>query len=644
MPGIYHRISPIAAALLLASQAALADSPFDQMVVFGDSLSDSGQFPDPGAPLINVGGQFAPAWSLRFTSRTDGTGSITDTVAVQRLAEQLGLGYLAPSTPILPTPVTSYPDGTNYAVGGYRTDQILASITDADGSVVANPGAGLYRARDGYLAEHGSANARALYYVNGGGNDVLQGFITDAASAQAAADNLSAGINALHQAGARYIMVSNLPDVGNTPLGNLTGQAAAMSGASALFNQSLYANLQASDANVIPVDARGLMAEVLADPAAFGYAASAPLTSACYEGGALPCNHPVYGIDGSNPDPDALLFNDAVHPTAATQQILAGYMFGLVRAPQEVGQLPVLGARLVDGDLLQSAEHQQTDLAARRQMAGQWQLYLRGHSSDSEVRNNYADSQTDTDGQLLGLQYGVSDQLALGLTLSAQDGELTFADTGSRYQASSLALNLYTSLREGAHWLNANLHYGQQDYDDLDRRIALGLVTRTETGSTEGQSLGLRLEYGYNISPHANWDYGPRLELSHRQVDVDGYRETAGLTTSLNYGDQQHTSNQLDLGLFVNWRALADRLVVSTEWGLRSELSGKDYALSMSGQSLALNDYRLPAYSQDQDQSWHANLTVSYYLSEGAALSASLRTDSGDNLAEQFSLGASFAF
>ena len=63
---------PLAAAVLLTcvSSVATADSgPFSQFIVFGDSLSDAGNFPDLHSPTL--GGN--PTGGVRFTNRTGPT-------------------------------------------------------------------------------------------------------------------------------------------------------------------------------------------------------------------------------------------------------------------------------------------------------------------------------------------------------------------------------------------------------------------------------------------------------------------------------------------------------------------------------------------------------------------------------------------
>ncbi|MFO6284983.1 autotransporter domain-containing esterase, partial [Pseudomonas aeruginosa] len=78
----------------------------------------------------------------RFTNRVgptyqNGSGEIFGPTAPMLLGNQLGIapGDLAAST----SPVNAQQgiaDGNNWAVGGYRTDQIYDSITAANGSLI----------------------------------------------------------------------------------------------------------------------------------------------------------------------------------------------------------------------------------------------------------------------------------------------------------------------------------------------------------------------------------------------------------------------------------------------------------------------------------------------------------------------------
>ena len=98
-----RKLTALCVATLMCSPVS-AQSYFSQLLIFGDSLLDSG----------NLG--------LRFTNRVgDGNGDFTvgdyANIAPQYLGTALGL----PTDPAVS-------GGTNYAVGGYETADILNSI------------------------------------------------------------------------------------------------------------------------------------------------------------------------------------------------------------------------------------------------------------------------------------------------------------------------------------------------------------------------------------------------------------------------------------------------------------------------------------------------------------------------------------
>lgn len=122
-------VAPLAGCLLAlaCAQAFAAPSPYSTMVVFGDSLADAGQFPD------GVSGA-----TLRFTNRTGPTfqgdyGLVSST----QLGSKLGVApndLNASTSPV--RAAQGLPDGNNWAVGGYRTDNILDSITSVSDTAI----------------------------------------------------------------------------------------------------------------------------------------------------------------------------------------------------------------------------------------------------------------------------------------------------------------------------------------------------------------------------------------------------------------------------------------------------------------------------------------------------------------------------
>ncbi len=617
-------LKPLAAAVLLtcATDAAIAnDGPFSQFVVFGDSLSDAGNFPDLQSPTL--GGN--PTGGLRFTNRTGptyGAGEYIGEVGTQRLASMLGLQSL-PSTPLLPAVLTGNPDGTNYAVGGYRTDQILDSIT-LDSTVSAG---GSTRTRPGYLVENPRVDSNALYYLNGGGNDIFQGrdMVT-------AASNLAAAVGALQAAGARYIIVSDLPDVGSTPLGTVNSSIDAWNGLSTTFNNELASRLQAQGGNYVLVNNRLLLAEVRADLAAFGFDPNVPQTAVCFDpsSSTAPClPDPTYSIGGTAPDPNRLMFNDGVHPTTAVHQISADYLYSIISAPWEVSLLPEMGHSALRAHLQQL----DNELSARRgdwQAVGAWRTFVQGGYNRPEY-----DGYGGGDGSGLSLSLGVTQRLSetwlAGVSLGLAENSLELGRNDSEYDMRSYLATAFARYEHQRLFADFSLSAGYLDYHDLKRTFALGISERTEKGDTEGTLWGAAAKAGFNLmQPGDQLQFGPFVGASYQKVEVDGYSEQGERSTALSYDDQELDSLRLSLGLFGDY-ALSERTRLFGEVAREVEREDEDRRdLRMSLNSVSGNSFELPGAVPTGDQT-RFSVGLTHRLTPGLALRANYHYRGNDN-------------
>ena len=590
----------LTAAMLMAGMSTTQAMPYSQFIVFGDSLSDSGQFPDTGSPLL--GGN--PTGGVRFTNRTGPNylGNNTeyfDAVSTQRLASLLGLQAL-PSTPVLPQVLTGNADGTNYAVGGNTTAQILASITDINGSVVDSGIPALSRTKNGYLADFGTADPNALYYINGGGNDILDGIAVDATTAAASAANLVAGVAALQQAGARYIIVSDLPDVGLSPAG-VFGSRSAWSSASALLNDELGTQLAALGGNVIRLNFRSLLVEVKSDLASFGFDPTVAQTDVCFSGGSC-IPDPTWGIGGTSPNPDRLMFNDGVHPTAAVQQISADYIHSILAAPWEVSLLPEMAIASLNGHQQQLRSEWQSERGAW-QADGQWRSFVSASGMRQEFQRGEAVSEGDSDG--LGLTVGGSYRLdpnwRLGMALGLQKQQLD-TDSDSEYDLSSYLLTAFAQFQQERLWADASFSLGMLDYGDLDRQFALGITERSESGDTDGQLYALSARIGYDLANEdTGWRVSPFISADLARVDVDGYSETGNRSTALEFGDQQRDSRRLGVGVQVNYQ-LTPQTQLFAEVAREREYENDPSSLDMSLNSVSGDGFELQGHTPADGQ------------------------------------------
>lgn len=619
-------LTPLAAACLLASASSITlAAPYSGLVVFGDSLSDAGQFADPDGP---------PGATRRFTNRVGptyqpGSGEIFGSTSPMLLGEQLGLGPQTPSTSEV-FASEGRADGSNWAVGGYRTDQILDSITAPGGSVAGG------RTRDGFLvdlANRGlSLDPNTLFYVNGGGNDFLQGTIF-ADGAQVSAGRLADGVAALQGAGARYIIVSLLPDVGRTPAISGTGLAPTISQIGSEFNVELIRRLEGIDAQIIPLNVPALFSEVLENAETFGFDATQNLIGTCFDGCAT--ENATWGINSATPDPTKLLFNDSVHPTTAVQQIFADYTYSLLAAPWELSLLP----EMAHGTLRAHQDQLRTQLLAdweAWQPVGQWRSMVSASGQRLDFDSQDASADADGDGYSLnvGSSYRVDDAWRVGVSLGLYEQELEAGNADSDYDMRSYLGTAFAQYQQNRWWADLSASAGYLDYRDLQRNFSLGIVDVGQEGDSEGQLWALSGRVGYDIAqPGSEWHLSPFISADYARVEVDGYSESSSSATALTFGDQERTSKRLGIGLQGRWAVTANTQLFA-EIAREKEFEDDSNEVDMALNSLPSLDFTLQGYQPD-DRLDRASLGVRQQLTSELALSGAYSLRRGEDDQQQ---------
>lgn len=275
--------------------ASASSSAYSNVYFFGDSLSDTGNVATMSLGFFPS----KPYYSGRFSN-----GLLwTDT-----LAKGLGLSAKA-----------SLKDGTNYAFAGATVNEfggIIPTLQDQLGF---------------YYSEHDNrADANALYVILGGGNDISEA-VKDTASAASkitqSASLVGDMTESLYNAGARNILVANLPNVGRTPKFTSMGSASAQTGTalSQLFDTTLANEVNALEARYSNLtlnllDIYGLEQNLLANPSQFGFTNT---TTACKSGdvgwGGKVCSNP-----------NSYVYWDAFHPTARVHSLIGNAALSLV--------------------------------------------------------------------------------------------------------------------------------------------------------------------------------------------------------------------------------------------------------------------------------------------------------------------------
>ena len=252
--------------------------PFSRIFVFGDSLSDTGN-------LFRLSGGYPPPpyFEGRFSNGP---------LWVEQLADALGMEIAA---------------GDNYAVGGATTGH-FNSNDGLNGRVYP----GLLDEIASFKATRSAADAQgALFVVWAGANDFFLALATGQDPEVLIGNgvgNTVQAIQQLWQAGARHILVVNVPDLGLTPYALGLNVGGPVTQLSAAYNQVLSSALDSLASAGIPtirVDAFATLRKMVAQPAQFGF---------------TNVTDPLIMVGGNA---HGFLFWDFVHPTTEGHAVVA---------------------------------------------------------------------------------------------------------------------------------------------------------------------------------------------------------------------------------------------------------------------------------------------------------------------------------
>lgn len=557
----------------LSLLSPLPAAAWDNLTVFGDSLSDGG----------NVG---------RYTY--DGaTHPLYDDIVAQSLGDSL-----RPSSQ----------GGRNYAEGGavavpaidprFNTQDQLASYLAARG---------------------GRADPDGLYIHWIGGNDLAAAALSPLTARQIVDNSASAAalqVSQLLNAGAGTVIVPTVPNVGATPallqailqvlgpaaqpataalfqslstattadraarqqaietaLSEAAGQVSSiplirdtiaqqliaawqlLSQQAALltdrYNQAEEQGLVAAGGNIARVDINGLFNEVIDNPGLYGLSNTAGM--ACPPGvSAKDCTSATPGFSQAQ----QYLFADRLHPSPAVHALIADYVLSVLNAPLQVAALSQAPAMLVgdahntlDGHLQQ--QRQQSADAGEFTLFGGYAGQRRDFRGNS-LQDGDATSATGT----VGVGYQLSDNWQAGAMLSTtSERQQPSSRFDYRLRGNMVALWSQFSDPDGG-WINADVHYADLDFDHIARQIRLGPATRTEKGSSNGSLMGMRLQTGWDLPLGRYVSTGPMASYALDYTQVDGYKETGNSSTAMRFGDQTLHSQIGSLGWRIDTKAL----------------------------------------------------------------------------------------
>ncbi len=510
----FHLLLVIVFVLTLGFAGSASAQSFSDVVVFGDSLSDSGN-----AALANG----LPAGNS-FTTNPD-------PVWAEIVAEAFGASGS-----------NSLAGGPNYAFAGACVNPATPCTQDIVPTVTEQI--------DSHLsARGGSADPNALYAVWGGANDVADSALNDTPNALghvlAAADAAVAQVRRLREAGARIVVVSNVPDISLAPYAVNQGPLAqgALGALAGEYNRKLDAGIREGEDGVVPVNLHALIREIAANPGTYGF--TSVTGTACGAPNADSAVSILCGPEGSPSPvtyaPDANqthLFADRSHPSGAGHAMMAALATSALAAPLQVSLAGEAGAEAAEAHHGVISAERAADFALP---VGGWRGYARGGFGAGEPGAFARLGEIDSGMTVitLGAGHRAGPDLSWGAALSvaSHENELTGANLDSDVTLGSL----HGAWRSGGLQVSIALSLGQTSVD-VERTVTLGALTRVERGSTEAAQFGGEFELACTMGASGTLRHGPFFGLSLLNQEVKGYRESGNSSTAMNFSDFSRNS------------------------------------------------------------------------------------------------------
>ena len=505
---------------LMGGVVHASDNPnptFSNVIAFGDSLSDAGNL------SLSIDPAFQPP--QQFTTNP---GS----VVVQNVALALGHPLSASLT-----------GGNDYAWGG------AGVFNNAPGTPGGVPT--VTSQITTYLASHPTLDSHALYTMWAGANDIFAAY-TAPATAQGLIVTAAQGeltlLRELQNAGAKNILVLNLPNIGVTPLAieSSAADAATLTSLSTTYNGQLNSGLAQLNKGIIPVNAFGLLNQVIARPGAYGF--TNVTTPACGIGSdSVLCGpqgsiFPYTYAPGTN---YSYLFADDVHPTTGADVMLAQVVLSELAAPQQISLLQ---------EAPLSAITTQTAAVRDQMMADNFGSETRAFASINYGYQQFdqsagAPKTTSNNVDLtLGIDAHVSASLSAGAALGIGEHNADVSGGGG-YDLRALTGLGYLTWHTGGAYAGIYGDFGQASYTNIDRTLQIGNYRTTESGKTDGNYAGAGLHGGYWFDM-GGFKTGPFANIEYQNIRIDGYNERGDDATAMWFGHQERNALISTLG----WR------------------------------------------------------------------------------------------
>src|SRR5579862_147763 len=584
---IKKRILPAVLLSLFAGAGATSVNAqqFSSVVVFGDSLSDDGYF----RPVLSALG-LPPSLVATLGRFTTSPGPVWS----ELVSNYYGV-----------TPAASNAGGLIFAQGGARVALPSASTPTGAAQRPVTTQLGEYLA-----GNSGKADPNGLFAIWAGANDIFQtlggvaagvidpsqvsGIIQTAAVAEIGV------VGALKQAGAKYIIVLGLPDIGATPAFASLGpaNAAAATQSAAGYNTALFTGLKSAGLRVIPIDMFTFFSEIRANPSQYGF--TNVTTPVCQPFPPFSTSSDAFFCPPSAQSPSngsqTYAFADGVHPTTASHALIAAFVESMITAPAEyslLAETPLRTRAAFNRTIYEGLASSSTN------SIGRWTAWASydGGKFDIDASQGLAGLSSTNKTTTVGTAARISEAATLGIAVGQAKNDASFGSNNGGFRTTENAFALYGKFDYWGFYGTGILSIANITYQNVQRNIVLGPTMRTATSNPKGSNSAAYFDLGYDFKID-RFRIGPVVSVSSQNVTVNAFDESNAMSSDLHISQQDKNSQVWSVGLhaeadFGGW----------TPWvRISADKEKKDDPRFVTASPLSLvsgNEYDIPAYNAD---------------------------------------------
>lgn len=529
----------LASLLAIASHSASAQN----FGSFGDNIADPGNIP---GELEEGNQQNGTNVDTNFPPSPPGFGN--------RFSNGLTAAELLPE--LLDFQLT---DIQHNAVGNAFSGQLPVSLAGGiplgNGSSIPGPiGRGLTALNDTdvasqvdrYLARVGSLGREDFMLLYASGNDAALALNTIAltgapqsqalgiivAGSQTNAANTAASAGRLLDAGAGTVLVSNLPDIGQTPAaraGGLSGvQLATLF--STTTNDALanaLSQLDPGNGTLILADSFTLTNDIVANPGKYGFS---DVTN--------PCSLVPSCVSAGRDVQDQFLFWDVFFPTARGHEISALFLADTVNAPRTIPAL---------AEVSRFDTEQEVRGVLNLEGEGLWIAASGGYERFRRNRDTFAAGyEAEGPGGRIAIGFTALDSFTLGAAIAFSDLDVDYDFVSGGFDKRSVHLSAFASAQTPVIDLAAGLTYGFDDIENLARNT--NVAGQVAVGETDGESFAVIAEASREFSFLPALSLRPAVRVGYSESDIDGFQEAGATGLSQIVGDLSLTKTFAEIG------------------------------------------------------------------------------------------------